>query len=189
MRVTHPHAIQSAAPSTHRSDGAAVRGWTQEPQSSSSPVSAGLWHASNIIGLAVLCREQHRGGEEGCGAMQPSPRTLLQGPDPRCLQDGWTRTAGGASTRGETLASLQPPPRLGGKEPSAQGLSLELPRGTGFPRPGAGAALGQHANTHVLPFCLHVLGWPRMCPRLLSQPHCIAALVWEASFRAGWDGG
>lgn len=93
MRVTQPHAIQSAALSIHPGDGATVRGQTQEPQGSSSPVRAGLWHASGV-GLATLRREQHRDGGESCGAMQPSPRALPRGPDPRCVRGGWTRTAG-----------------------------------------------------------------------------------------------
>lgn len=104
MRMTQPHAIQSTVPSISPGDGAAVGGRTQEPQRSSSPVRAGLWHASDM-GLATVHREQRRGGKEGCGAVQPSPCTLLRGPNPHCVRGGWTRTAGGVSTPGETLAS------------------------------------------------------------------------------------
>lgn len=44
-----------------------------------------------------------------------------------------------------------------GKEPSAPGWPVTWhPRGTGSPRPGAGAAPGQRANSHVLPTCSHV---------------------------------
>lgn len=101
MRVTQPHAIQSAALSIHPGDGATVRGQTQELQGSSSLVRAGfsslvragLWHASSM-GLATLRREQHRDGGESCGAVQPPPRALPRGPDPRCVRGGWTRTAG-----------------------------------------------------------------------------------------------
>jgi len=116
---------------------------------------------------------------------QPSPRTVPQGTHPHCVQGGRTRTAGGASTPGETLANQRPLPRHRGRTPLPRaGLSL-----------GILGVQGPHGPEQVQPWdsvqtatsCSQP-GWSRMCPRLLSQPRCTAARVRGASLELGGMG-